>query len=105
MVTQSIKGLLLVLTILSITSSIVDAKIWGANIRSSLLKRKLNYRRQQQQDITTHIPTGNANTNDDHIEKAVFCVRGGGANGPCIGIDLGKLVLCCRFMAGCVILT
>ena len=87
MVTQTIKGLL-ALTILSVTS--IDAKIWGG-IRPSLLKRKLNYsRRNQQQDITTHIPTGNANTNDDHIEKAVFCVRGGGANGPCIGIDLGK---------------
>ena len=95
MVTQAIKGLL-VLTILSTTSlSIVDAKIWGGSIRPSLLKHKLNRsRRQQQQDITTHIPTGNANTND-HIEKAVFCIRGGGANGPCIGIDLGKFVLCC----------
>ena len=94
MVTQTIKGLL-ILTILSITSSsIVDAKIWGGGIRPSLLKRKLNYSRrqhQQQQDITTHIPTGN-DANDDHIEKAVFCVRGGGANGPCIGIDLGTFV-------------
>ena len=91
MVTQTIKGLL-VLTILSVIStSIVDAKIWGGGIRPSLLKRKLNYsrRQQQQQDITTHIPTGNAN---DAIEKAVFCVRGGGANGPCIGIDLGTFV-------------
>ena len=26
------------------------------------------------------------------IQNAVFCVRGGGANGPCIGIDLGKLM-------------
>jgi len=91
MVTQSIKGLL-VLTILSTTSlSIVDAKIWGGSIRPSLLKRKLNYRRQQQH-ITTHIPTGNDANANDAIEKAVFCVRGGGANGPCIGIDLGKFV-------------
>jgi len=98
MVTQTIKGLL-VLTILSVTTtSIVDARIWGGGIRPSLLKRKLNCRRNQQQDITTHIPTGNAN---DAIEKAVFCVRGGGANGPCIGIDLGKFVLC-FFMVGCV---
>jgi len=98
MVTQSIKGLL-VLTILSVTSTTsIDAKVWGGGIRPSLLKRKLNYRRQQQhQDITTHIPTGNAN---DAIEKAVFCVRGGGANGPCIGIDLGMFVLCCCFMVG-----
>ena len=28
------------------------------------------------------------------IQNAVFCVRGGGANGPCIGIDLGKLFIC-----------
>ena len=93
MVTQSIKGLL-VLTILSV----IDAKIWGGSIRPSLLKRpfhKLNYRRNHQ-DITTHIPTGNDDAND-HIEKAVFCVRGGGANGPCIGIDLGKFVLCCFY--------
>jgi len=91
MVTQSIKGLL-VLTILSVasTTSIVDAKIWGGGIRPSLLKRKLNYNRRNHQDITTHIPTGNAN---DAIEKAVFCVRGGGANGPCIGIDLGKFTV------------
>jgi len=98
MVTQSTKGLL-VLTILSVTStsSIVDAKIWGGGIRPSLLKRKLNYSsRNQQQDITTHIPTGNANTNDA-IEKAVFCVRGGGANGPCIGIDLGMFMTCCFY--------
>ena len=97
MVTQTIKGLL-VLTILSVIStSIVDAKIWGGGIRPSLLKRKLNYsslQQQLQQDITTHIPTGNAN---DAIEKAVFCVRGGGANGPCIGIDLGRFVLCCFY--------
>ena len=26
------------------------------------------------------------------IQNAVFCVRGGGANGPCIGIDLGKFM-------------
>ena len=24
------------------------------------------------------------------LDDAIFCLRGGGANGPCIGIDLGK---------------
>ena len=98
-----IQSILLAITILStvwIGSNAASSRPpWSS--RPSLLKRQFHSlsRRRQQQDTTIsttvdhhNIPTGNDDNNSD-ILNAVFCVRGGGANGPCIGIDLGKFMV------------
>ena len=98
-----IQSILLAITILStvwIGSNATSSRPpWSS--RPSLLKRQFHSlsRRRQQQDTTIsttvdhhNIPTGNDDNNSD-ILNAVFCVRGGGANGPCIGIDLGKFIM------------
>ena len=100
---SAIKPTPLVALIILLSVSIVDAATshpsWGIT-SPSLLKRsffhKLSDLRRRRRQVgasdaitTDGIPTGSNNANN--IKNAVFCVRGGGANGPCIGIDLGTL--------------
>ena len=90
---------LIILLSVSIVDAVTSHQSWGIT-SPSLLKRsffhKLSDLRRRRRQVgasdaitTDGIPTGSNNANN--IENAVFCVRGGGANGPCIGIDLGML--------------
>ena len=95
---QSILLAIILSTVWTDSNAASSHPSWSS--RPSLLKRQFHRlsRRRQQQDTTIsttvdhNIPTGNDDNNSD-ILNAVFCVRGGGANGPCIGIDLGKCIV------------
>ena len=52
----------------------------------------LGSRRGEQQDHIRVDDERIISSPSSPIQNAVFCVRGGGANGPCIGIDLGKFM-------------
>ena len=61
--------------------------------RPSLLKRPLHsifHRNHQRAPTPSAAVVDASDIEASYLKNAVFCVRGGGANGPCIGIDLGK---------------
>ena len=102
--TQSIIKLLPIVALIFVLSvSIVDAATshhpsWGIT-RPSLLKQSFFHklsdlrRRRHQVGASEDAITTDTGNNNANIKNAVFCVRGGGGNGPCIGIDLGMLLM------------
>jgi len=68
----------------------------------SLMKRPLHKMglgssREQHDKVESNERIASSSLSSSPIENALFCVRGGGSNGPCIGIDLGKSSISCVF--------
>lgn len=58
--------------------------------RPSLLKQPLHKMLLGGREHETQVASNIDMAISSPINNAVFCVRGGGSNGPCIGIDLGE---------------
>eukprot|EP00985_Skeletonema_marinoi_P015041 scaffold7671_cov132-Skeletonema_marinoi.AAC.4 len=63
-------------------------------MKRPLHKMGLGSSREQHDKVESNDSIASSSLSSSPIENALFCVRGGGSNGPCIGIDLGTTYSC-----------